>query len=238
MLVVIRSAQQLRIPDVTVVLCSPDLRTPSRHLARVLPVPALTNIGSAMGDADQRTDDARLVAALASGDTRALRQVFDRHAATLHSLAVRILGDGHSADDVVQEVLVRLWHHPHRFDPQRGTLRGFLQRETHSRSIEKIRSDQARQQRETRHGRAAVAAPVDVETPALQSEQRRSIQGALAALTDGERRAVELAYLNGLSYREVAQRLQLPEGTVKSRIRAAMTKLAARLSDDTMGVRP
>lgn len=177
------------------------------------------------------TGDREVVARIAAGDQRALQECYEAHAGAMLGLARRVLGDEHRAEDVVQAVLVRLWTEPHRYDPARGALRSFLYRETQSRSIELVRTEQARS---TRERRELDARPVTTQDDAVEQEawsmiRAELVRDALAELSPGEREVIDLAYFGGHSYREVARMLQLPEGTVKSRIRIGLAKLADRL---------
>ncbi len=156
--------------------------------------------------------------------------LFRHQAGRMIATLVRVFGPRHIdlAEEVVQEVFLRFWNEPGRFDPSRGALRSFLFRETHSRSIERVRSEEARRARERREheGARRLAPAEDVERDALATIGATRLRRALAVLSPGEREAIELAYFGGHSYREVAQRLDLPEGTVKSRIRLGLGKLA------------
>lgn len=177
------------------------------------------------------TGDRELVARITAGDQSALAACFDLHAGAMLGLARRVLGDEHRAEDVVQAVLVRLWSEPHRYDAARGALRSFLYRETQSRAIEMVRSEQARTARE-RHeidARPTSTRDDDVEQEAWAMIRAELVRDALASLSPGEREVIDLAYFGGHSYREVARLLELPEGTVKSRIRTGLAKLADRL---------
>lgn len=179
----------------------------------------------------QPTADRALLTRIAAGDQQALQECYEAHAGAMFGLARRVLGDEHRAEDVVQSVLVRLWTDPHRYDPDRGALRSFLYRETQSRSIELVRSDDARAARERRDHDAqpATTREDDVEQEAWAMIRSELVRDALATLSPAERQVIDLAYFGGHSYREVARMLELPEGTVKSRIRIGLTKLADRL---------
>jgi len=181
---------------------------------------------------DNRPEDEALVARLLIGDQRALQICYERNAAAMLGLARRVLADDHRAEEVVQEVFVRLWTDPARFDPTRGALRSFLYRETHSRAIERVRSEHSRRAREMRDlGARPFSSRVDdVEQEAWTTVRADLVHDALAALAVGERDAIELAYYGGYSYREVARLLDVPEGTVKSRIRLGLAKLADLLN--------
>ena len=185
-------------------------------------------------------DDAALARAVVDGSDDALREIYQRHAGAMYALARRVLGDEHRAEEVVQEVFLRLWTEPQRYDAGRGALRSFLYRETHSRSIERIRSEQARARREADDHRRD---PMSVQHDDIEREvwamiRSELVRDALAHLSEGERQAIELAYFGGHTYREVAAMLSLPEGTVKSRIRLGLNKLSTALADAGLGTTP
>ena len=182
-----------------------------------------------------KTDDQELVAAVTQGRTDALELIYQRHGGAVYALARRILADDPMAEEVVQEVFLKLWQEPERFDPQRGALRSFLYRQAHSRAVERIRSEESRRRREDRHDRETLRLPDDIEAEAWQIIRSELIKDAVAELSEGEREAITLAYFGGRSYREVAAQLDLPEGTVKSRIRFGLAKLADRLENRGLG---
>jgi RNA polymerase sigma-70 factor (ECF subfamily) len=183
-------------------------------------------------------DDARLIESVRRGDQEALAEVYRRHGDGVFGLIRRVLADSAMAEEVTQEVFLRLWDEPHRYDPDRGALRSFLLRQAHSRAVERVRSEEARRRREDRVDRESVPTPPDVEAQALAGISNRAVADALATLSEGEREAIVLAYFGGHSYREVALRLDLPEGTVKSRIRLGLAKLADRLGSTGLGTQP
>jgi RNA polymerase sigma-70 factor (ECF subfamily) len=174
--------------------------------------------------------DAELTDAIARADEQALGEAYRRHASASRSLALRLVGDRALADDVVQEVFVRLWTQAGRFDSSRGTLRSYVLAQTHGRSLDLVRSETARRRREEREARMGTAT-VDVEREAIANTVADDVRRALASLPEEEREPVELAYLGGLPYREVAARLGLPEGTAKSRIRSGLSRLRRALAD-------
>jgi RNA polymerase sigma-70 factor (ECF subfamily) len=189
-------------------------------------------------DSDRQSlDDVALVAAVGLSDQLALKELYRRHGPAIYSLARRVLVDADRADEVVQDVFLRLWNEPERFDAHRGALRSFLYRQAHSRAVERVRSEEARRRREARHDREEVRPDYDVELEAWELIRSELVKDALAELSETEREVITLAYFGGHTYREVAVILDLPEGTVKSRIRLGMNKLADQLEAAGMGAR-
>lgn len=173
--------------------------------------------------------DATLAQRIANGDRGALEIAFNEYGGAVKSMALRVLRDDDLAEDTVQDVFVSFWQDPDRFDPKRGSLRTFLLTLAHRRAVDTVRSREARSTREEKVPDDPPPAPVDeqVLTMALSA----SVREAVSALNEGEKEAITLAYFGGLTYIETAQRLDLPEGTVKSRIRTGMRKLSHTLAE-------
>ena len=174
--------------------------------------------------------DALLAARLGAGDDHALAEIFDRLAPAVYAAALRVLGHGTAAQDVVQDVFVELWRHPGRYDPSAGTLRTFLLVLARHRAVDLVRSELrriARQERQHRLTAWQQSPAVDEEVAA--AEAASAVRAAVRLLPDGQRRVVELAYFEGLTCREVARAAGIPEGTAKSRLRLALAKLEAVL---------
>jgi len=169
--------------------------------------------------------DATLVVAIARWNETALAEVYRRHGGTVHALARRVLGSDGRADDVTQDVFVELWRRPERYDPARGSLRGFLVTVAHGRAVDVLRSESARAGRERRTARETATAGYDVENEVWDLAMAEQLNLAISRLSGPERKAIELAYFSGHTYREVAALLGEPEGTVKSRIRAGLRRL-------------
>jgi len=176
-------------------------------------------------------DDVALVTAMARGDERAAAHMYDRHAAMVYGLALRIVKEVADAEEVVVEAFAQAWREAARFDGTRGSVLGWLTTITRSRSLDLIRSRQRRE-------RATDAASTMLDAPAAMSEGFRApdalvdetdranaVAEALRELPDAQRSAIELAFYEGLTHPEVAERLQQPLGTVKTRIRLGMLKL-------------
>lgn len=175
--------------------------------------------------------DAALVVAIARGRSEALAEVYRRHAGTLLGLAGRILGQRQLSEEVVQEVFLALWRSPERFDPQRGALRSFLVTQVHGRSVDVVRAETARRAREEREARLEVHSGYDLEREVWDLSVADGVRRALESLTEGQRRAIDLAYFGGQTYRDVAARLGEPEGTIKTRIRSGLKRMRGVLQE-------
>lgn len=183
---------------------------------------------------DDLRDASDAVLALTMGTWRkgGLREVYRRYGADVYGLALRITRSTALAEDVTQEVFLRLWRNPERFDPERGSLRSYLLAQTHGRAVDLIRSEVARSRREEREGRMPSPPPAsDPEESAWTQTVSDEVRKALAVLREEERVPIEMAYFEGLSYREVASRLGQPEGTVKSRIRSGLGRMRSALDE-------
>jgi RNA polymerase sigma-70 factor (ECF subfamily) len=174
-------------------------------------------------------DDATLARAIVARDEGALAELYRRHGGPCLGLARRVLADRTLAEEVVQEVFVRAWREPDRFDAERGSMRAFLLAQVHGRSVDLLRAESARRAREERDALRNPRVELDLEREIMQLTEAEAVRSALASLGEGEREAIELAYFGGHTYREVAVMLELPEGTVKSRIRAGLLRLRAAL---------
>jgi RNA polymerase sigma-70 factor (ECF subfamily) len=172
----------------------------------------------------------RLAERLVRGDESALQEVYKEYSSAVFGLAVRVLANESLAEDVTQEVFVRLWERPERFDADRGSLRSFVLAMAHSRAVERVRSEEARRRR---HMHESQQQPVFADPdPAGMLADRATAQAVRKALVDlphPERLPIELAYFGGMSYRQVAEHLGEPVGTIKYRIRCGMQKMRAAL---------
>jgi RNA polymerase sigma-70 factor, ECF subfamily len=172
-------------------------------------------------------DDRAAVSRMAGGDSSALAALYDRHARAIYSLALRILADAAEAEDVVQDVFTQAWRQATRYDAARAPVVGWLMIMTRARSLDRLRRRRARIS--TTEMDSATPHPkdpeVDQEALAISAEQADRVRGALRVLPDGQRAAIELAYYEGLSQSDIADRLQQPLGTVKTRIRTGLLKL-------------
>lgn len=173
---------------------------------------------------DLRDEETRL--RLAAGDDATLADVYDRYSACVYGLALRVTADAEAARDVTQEVFVSLWERPTAFDPARGSLRTWLSVLAHRRAVDWVRRD-VRHRRVTEPAGETAHPPVDEEV--IADDVARIVRKAAAALSTPLRDVIELAYYRGHTYRHVAEILGVPEGTVKSRIRRALTLIGEDL---------
>jgi RNA polymerase sigma-70 factor (ECF subfamily) len=171
--------------------------------------------------------DRFIVTRMASGDAHAVGELYDRHARAVYSLARRILPDGNQAEDVVQEVFTQAWTQARRYDPQRANVSTWLLMMARTRAIDRLRARRG-EVRDAGVEDAARELP-DPQPPqdaiAITSQLGDRVRAALQALSDAQRRAIELAYYEGLSQSEIAERLREPLGTIKTRIRSGLLKL-------------
>jgi RNA polymerase sigma-70 factor (ECF subfamily) len=179
-------------------------------------------------EAAEAAADLDAVTRLARGDSEALATLYDRRGRAVYSLACRVLGDALEAEEVVQDVFAKAWRQAARYDPSRGTVVAWLLVMTRSRAIDRLRS---------RRGLPPLAGDSEQtlgvlsdpgagpERAALSSEQRVRVRQALDRLPLVQRLAIELAFFEGLTHVEIADRLELPLGTIKTRIRLGLMKL-------------
>jgi RNA polymerase sigma-70 factor, ECF subfamily len=182
--------------------------------------------------------DAVLVVAISRYRQDALAEAYRRHAGAVFALARRLLIDAALAEEVVQEVFLRIWNQPEKFDPERGTLRSYLLAQCHGRSVDLLRSETSRRRREERDARRTAEDGYDLEHEVVDLAVAERVKEALATLPEIEREAIALAYFGGHTYREVADLLDQPEGTVKSRIRTGLKRLRTELVGAGIGGDP
>lgn len=173
--------------------------------------------------------DVQLVTSIARYNDAALAEVYRRHGGAVYGLAKRVLNSTAEAEEVTQEIVLRLWNDPDRFDPSRGALRSFLLAQTHGRAVDAVRSLSARHRREVQEAQRTVSSGYDLEHEVWDLALEEHVSKALDELPGEERRAIELAYFKGYTYVEVARSLGQPEGTIKSRIRNGMQRMRVAL---------
>lgn len=174
-----------------------------------------------------------LLGATSLGDEDAYAEVYERVADAVYGLIRRVLRDPAQSEEVAQEVLLDVWRLAGRFDPERGSARAWIMTMTHRRAVDRVRSEQAARDRADKVGqREDASAPFDEVAEEVETRlEHEQVRAALDVLTDLQREALDLAYYGGHTYREVAELLDAPLGTVKTRLRDGLIKLR-----DEMGV--
>ena len=173
---------------------------------------------------DPTLDD--LLVAAATGDRAAFGELYDRTASRVFGLVRRIVVDPAQAEEVTQDVYLEVWQTAPRFDPTRGSAISWMFTLAHRRAVDRVRSAQSARDRDLRIGARDVDVPVDTvaESAEVRIEHERAHE-ALAGLSEQQRECVALAYYGGLTQAEIAERLGVPLGTVKTRLRDGMIRL-------------
>lgn len=181
--------------------------------------------------------DAELITRASEGDARALETLYDRYSRVVYSFALRIVGDQQLAEEVLQEAFFRAWQQGSAFRSARGSFITWLLSITHNLAIDEVRKRRRRPQKADSEEPEAVLAGVadtgiQVEEEVWLSSLRETIAGALERLPPPQREAIELAYFQGLTQREIAETLGEPLGTIKTRMRLGLQKLREYLGDE------
>jgi RNA polymerase sigma-70 factor (ECF subfamily) len=180
-------------------------------------------------------DDQLLIAAVARGESHALEALYDRYSGVVYRLAFRMLKHREQSEEIVQEVFWRVWRRSASFERERGRVAQWIFGIAHNLCIDEMRRMRARPNpvyEDENHPviQQLIDEQVDVPAAAWASEQRRVIVSALAGLPSAQREAIELAYFGGLSHQEIADQLDRPLGTIKTRVRLGLQKLSSILS--------
>ncbi len=183
-----------------------------------------------MGERLEHLSDEALVALAARSDDEALGELYDRSGRVAYSLAVRVVRDPTLAQDVVQEAFLALWRNAASFDPARGKAQTWMLTLVHRRAVDLVRREDRRRADPLDDAPVATGEATDEE--AWVRDRRRVVQGALGKLPADQREALELAYYGGLTQSELADRLGVPLGTIKSRMFAGLTRLRDLVGDD------
>jgi RNA polymerase sigma-70 factor (ECF subfamily) len=225
-----------------------SLETPANKPLRIRGLPFNVDIKGGRRGASQddrivdykAATDERLVEALEIRDERAIETLFDRHGDYVYSVCLRMVGDVQLAEDLSQEVFLRLWRRPDLYDVSRGRFLTWLLSVARNRAIDERRSRGRRFRFEAPPSinteEMLEGAPTDEEKDvAVVSEERVVVQNALATLPPEQRLAIQLAYFGGYTQQEIAEGLHQPLGTVKTRIRLGLQKLRALLKEQYGG---
>jgi RNA polymerase sigma-70 factor (ECF subfamily) len=175
--------------------------------------------------------DVELLKAIVREDETALAKLYDRYRVILFGLLMRILNSREEAEDVLQEVFLQVWRRAADFDEDRGRVFTWLVTLARSRGIDRLRSLAARNRVAQAGAREASEEVSDAAADTFRSEQRALMASALAQLPDEQKRALMLAYFDGLTQSEIATKLDAPLGTVKTRMRSGLSKLRELLGN-------
>jgi len=175
-----------------------------------------------------------LLVATAGGDRAAFGALYDQSAARIFGLVRRIVVDPAQAEEVTQDVYLELWQTAARFDPSRGSALSYMFTLAHRRAVDRVRSAQSAHDRDLRIGTRDLDVPVDTVAEAAEVRvEHEKAHVALAGLSELQRECVALAYYGGLTHSEIAARLGVPLGTVKTRLRDGMIRLRELLGVTT-----
>lgn len=182
--------------------------------------------------------DEELMQLVREGDARAFEVVFDRHGGVAFSLAYRMCGRRALAEDVVQEAFLSLWRSGARYDRARGSVRSWVLSVVHNRAIDALRRGVVREGRTVDDESLAERVPAKerTEVEVARREEAREVRSALGELPRDQRQVIELAYFGGFTHVQIASMLEVPIGTVKSRMRLGLTKMRIVLGDTAQAI--
>jgi RNA polymerase sigma-70 factor (ECF subfamily) len=180
---------------------------------------------------ERRDQEAILVGRIVARDERAFEALHRAYAGPLYSLAVQVTGSDRHAQDIVQEVFATVWRDAARFDASRGAVSSWLFSMARNKSIDHVRRDVLARKRTAEIDMELEVAPDDVHHEAWLNLRRDKVRAAMARLSESQRVAIELAFFSGLTHVEVAERLGIPLGTAKTRIRSGLLRLREVLGD-------
>jgi RNA polymerase sigma-70 factor, ECF subfamily len=165
--------------------------------------------------------DVSLLWAMRSGDESAMVKLYDRYSSIVYAVALRVLGDTGAAEDVLQEVFMQLWRNPGVFDSSRGNLGAWLGVISRNRAIDSLR----RRRPETDVADVVISVEPDMAGEAERARAMEKVRGALGSMPAAQRSALEMAYFEGLTHTEIADKTGEPLGTIKTRIRSGLQAL-------------
>lgn len=173
---------------------------------------------------------------LVAGDEAALGELYDQYSPLVYGLAAKVTRDSAAAEDITQDVFVRVWQDPQVFDPERGTWRAWLGMITHRRAVDWVRRSTVRRRYTAVAAQQQPPPPPNPEEAAVAAATAKSVKAAVDDLPTAQREAVVMAYYEAKTYRQVSETLGIPLGTAKSRIWQGLRHLADRLqAEGVMG---
>lgn len=172
---------------------------------------------------DLRISDRALVERVLAQDELALAAIYDRYAGMLHSMVMRVVRDTQAAEEILQDIFFQLWNNAGKFDPERGSLPGWLLVSARNRAISRLRRFHRVGMEELEENMVVVG--FNVESSLSQKQMVQKVKGAIDELPEAQQQVIELAYFEGLTHTEIAERTGEPLGTVKTRLRSAVETL-------------
>jgi RNA polymerase sigma-70 factor (ECF subfamily) len=174
-------------------------------------------------------EDVELLVGIAAGDERAMETLYERFAGSMYAVALRVTRSERLAQEAVQDAMTDVWRDPRKFDPQRGSLGPWLHTLARYKAIDAVRREASVKRRTAEVDLELFEAPDDVHDEVWRGMRRRRLNEAIAGLPADQRRALSLAFIEGLTHVEVAEREGIPLGTAKTRIRTALLRLRAEM---------
>lgn len=184
----------------------------------------------------QAGEEAGLLTRIAHRDTAAFEELYDRYSRAVYSLALRMLGNPQAAQEVAQEIFLHIWRGAGEFAPERGSARSWVLSLAHHRAVDALRRQRVRAAEPLPEGNPLISV-ADVVEQVIRGVERASVRSALTALSPEQRESIVLAYYGGYTQQEIAARLRIPLGTVKTRIRDGMLRLRTALAQAEEGRR-
>lgn len=170
--------------------------------------------------------DEELISLAQAGSAEAFASLYDRHSRSAYSLAYRMMGEKQSAEDLVQEVFLKVWRNSASYRTERGSVRTWVLSIVHNRGVDQLRSTASRRRTQDRvEASAPTSQPSEAFTETWRNNQRDQVRDALKTLPDEQLKILELAYFSGYTHVEIAGLLDLPLGTVKGRMRLGLRKV-------------
>lgn len=201
--------------------------------ATMTDVPPLRRLRSVDPPADASGDATALMMRVMAGDERAFAALYDSLAPLVYGVCLKVIRNPAQADEVAQEVFVELWRTARRFDPHRASVTTWAAVIAHRRAVDRVRAESSRDRRDDQAIQQSPTTVADIATEVVDGIDRRRVARALGSLTSVQRDAVELAFYGGHTHAEIAGLLDVPLGTVKTRIRDGLIRLR-----DALGERP
>jgi len=171
-------------------------------------------------------DEMRLIARIRAGEQQAMSELYDRYSGVVYGVVLRVLQDAAAAEDVLQDIFLQLWRKPDAFDSSRGSLAAWLAVIARHRAIDRLRQRRP----ETDLEEVVIASGTDLRDETERTLVIEKVRAVLAEMNDDQRKALELAYFQGLTHTEIADKTGEPLGTIKTRIRSGLQLLRAKLA--------